>query len=697
MRRDQKALSAAMAALRADIAALGEQVNAIGRVGAEEHGAFFDLARRIDALAADKPLDRNLLAAIRADLETLRAMVDGSARQSTLGDIEERHDGIAAQINDLLTGRRTAPASRRSARKSPRSAARSKPTTARAPSQRLEMRVAELGRAIEAALSARQAPPQPTRRWSGWRPLQDIAGRIDGLARQRSQAAAIATAEQRLRRDALDDIASRLGGLVDTTAHSVAIEAAQRQLEGRLEEIVDRLGGMLDDAPQQAALEHAARAAAGDHRADRRASAPRSASRGGARRDQGARSARCAPRSPAGRADAARAPSISRRRSAISPRSSRPSTSRRRDEGKALADLEAQVAHLASELEQTKPRAAALARSRRASTACRRCSPTRRAESIAGARAEARKAVSELSEMVAGNEIDSEPRPRPDARPRQPQERRRQHATRATRSKLESVSETLAQVVDRLSRLESEANERRGARPPPTAPKRPPAPVVPPAPGPRASRRQPADPPRSRPPEADPAGTQTRRRRSRRPRRRPPTGAPTSSPPPGARRRPPRREVAAGEMSPPHETRRQRKTARPTGATSERKPGAFARISQAIRNRKRPLLLAAAAIVLAIGAMQVYGKLSTRPRGGVARSRPPMRSPNRPPRSSATWSRPPAPLPTVPRVAEPALVAPAATPDAAIAFAEPEAFDEPLRRQPERAEASGFGRRRSGG
>jgi localization factor PodJL len=37
------------------------------------------------------------------------------------------------------------------------------------------------------------------------------------------------------------------------------------------------------------------------------------------------------------------------------------------------------------------------------------------------------------------------------------------------------------------------------------------------------------------------------------------------------------------------------------------KPGAFARISEAIRSRKRPLLLAAAAIVLAIGALKVYG------------------------------------------------------------------------------------------
>ena len=45
----------------------------------------------------------------------------------------------------------------------------------------------------------------------------------------------------------------------------------------------------------------------------------------------------------------------------------------------------------------------------------------------------------------------------------------------------------------------------------------------------------------------------------------------------------------------------------------EHKPGAFSRISQAIRNRKRPLLLAAAAIVLAIGALKVYSTYTSAP------------------------------------------------------------------------------------
>ncbi|MEO8677296.1 MAG: hypothetical protein ABI569_17090, partial [Casimicrobiaceae bacterium] len=102
MRRDQKALSAAMAALRADLGGLADQVSAISRVGVEQHGAFFEVAQRIDSLAAEQPFDRSLLAAIRSDLETMRGMIEGTARQSTFGTLDARHDGIAAQLDDVM-------------------------------------------------------------------------------------------------------------------------------------------------------------------------------------------------------------------------------------------------------------------------------------------------------------------------------------------------------------------------------------------------------------------------------------------------------------------------------------------------------------------------------------------------------------------------------------------------------------------
>ncbi len=45
-------------------------------------------------------------------------------------------------------------------------------------------------------------------------------------------------------------------------------------------------------------------------------------------------------------------------------------------------------------------------------------------------------------------------------------------------------------------------------------------------------------------------------------------------------------------------------------ASRERPPGAFSKISQAIRNRKRTLLLAATVVVLAIGAIRIFGGLT---------------------------------------------------------------------------------------
>jgi localization factor PodJL len=123
---------------------------------------------------------------------------------------------------------------------------------------------------------------------------------------------------------------------------------------------------------------------------------------------------------------------------------------------------------------------------------------------------------------------------------------------------------------------------------------------------------------------------------------------------------------------------------------TERRPGAFARISQAIRSRKRPLLLAAAAIVLAVGAMQVYGKVLP------AKTLPPVtadasfsapapdeavtaKAPARVIAPATASEAAPTPLPVQrgQTGAQAALVAPTAAPDTALAFAEPENLDDP--------------------
>ncbi|MEJ0096886.1 MAG: hypothetical protein WDM84_01515 [Bauldia sp.] len=113
-----------------------------------------------------------------------------------------------------------------------------------------------------------------------------------------------------------------------------------------------------------------------------------------------------------------------------------------------------------------------------------------------------------------------------------------------------------------------------------------------------------------------------------------------------------------------------------TNETGERKPGAFARISQAIRSRKRPLLLAAAAIVLAIGGMQLYGKFGQLPAGSAtvaaAKAQAPVVVMADAPKTvrqilDVTNSTQPAPA-----AAAQALIPPSANPSAQITFAKPD-------------------------
>ena len=240
-------------------------------------------------------------------------------------------------------------------------------------------------------------------------------------------------------------------------------------------------------------------------------------------------------------------------------------------ESEALTELESQVAHLASELELTRPRVAALGQVEERLDRLQSLLAGTAQESIAGARAEARKAVDELSAMVAGNEIDAD-LVRGLTRDLDSLRNATGGSEKETRTKLESVSETVAQVVDRLSRLETEAtavsakatgtyssgpakapraepsnlawtvafrgNKAEPApvepRKAPAAPRETPLTVQPPVARPRQFR--PRAPRGCRPPECEGPRPPVQPRRSNRRRRRP-TGAPTSSPRRGGRHR----------------------------------------------------------------------------------------------------------------------------------------------------------------
>ncbi|HVY19425.1 MAG TPA: peptidoglycan-binding protein [Bauldia sp.] len=718
MRRDQKALSAAMAALRADLGGLTEQVSAISRVGAEQHGAFFEMAQRVETMAQERPLDRSLITAIRGDLETMRNMVEGTARQAQFGALEARHDGFSAQLDGIM---RSMPdrakleqlgdevaALRESveADDSPRAIAR------------LEMRVSEIGRAVEAALAVHNAPKEPdpaVERLENQ--LNDITARLEGLRDTGAHTAAIHTVEQRLdgrlneiadrihglmaatpdvvetaeRRlsGRIDDLAGRFGGGIDDLASRVsgivseatrptteAIENVQRNLETRLEDIYFRLGGMADTAPQRAAIEHVhERLTAITTRIDQLNASQREPSAAldaikseiGALRKEVADKELPAPLST---------DHLERQIRDLAKQLD--TVTATKDEGPALAALERQVAQLANDLEMTKPRVAALGPIEERLDRMQSLLTENAQESLASARDEARRAVDELATMVANNAVDADI-VRGLMRDLESL-RSATGGTEETRTRLESVSQTVAQVVDRLAKLEVEANAVSARATGTHGVVAPAAAVAPAAETPkqawtvafRGDRTEVKGPGSAAPtikmekPAERPMNLFDKKAADRRAdfiaaaRR----AAQAVADEAAAIETPPVAAIAAPEIE-----------------EQPKKQGAFQRISDAIRSRKRPLLLAAAAIVLAIGAMQLYAKLTPTKTTALVASvekvvpaapaPAPALAPTAVPRdilAEASAARIAVAPPTA--AASPPMVAPA-PPDAAMAFAEP--------------------------
>ncbi|MEX0696613.1 MAG: hypothetical protein WD099_03650, partial [Dongiaceae bacterium] len=644
MRRDQKALSAAMAALRTELAALGEQVNDIGRLGAEEHGAFFDLTRRIDALAAETPVDRNLLSALRDDLETLRATIESGAREATLGKLSARNDDMAARIDALLAGTpnrqqvealgEEVAALRRAfeADDNPRAIAR------------LEQRLTEIGGALDAVLAAQQASAEPSPVLEQLEErLREISGRVESL-RDFGDPAAVTNSVEAARRQIetrLEDLVSRLGGIFATMPRQAATLDA---LHERLEAVVERIDGLgMTEIEPSRALDamRAEIAALRAEIAERPAAAANTNHLEAQVRELAAHLESVATSSP---------------------------------DDRALIALERQVERLAGEIAEARPRVAAVAEVEANLARLQSLLADTTRESIVGARAEAQQAVTQLSEMVAEYEIDADV-VRGLMRDLDELKGATGTSDAKTRTGLESVGKTLAEVVDRLSRLESGATGVSGsvASEPIAAVatiSSASAPVVTEPKGARAGTAPTPENPIDRRADFIAAA----RRAARAAAARVATAQPLTKP-----------VAAASETPQLPETPR------------EAKPGAFARISQAIRNRKRPLLLAAAAIVIAIGAMQIYGKLATTPEEATVLS---AAEPTPAPAPASTSGQfrnvmaeatVPAAVPTIPRATESAMVAPAARPDSAIAFAEPEAFDNRFAISPNLPGSGGFG------
>ena len=535
--------------------------------------------------------------------------------------------------------------------------------------------------------------------------IEEIAGRLGGMVEDatRPQTAAIETAQRKLE-GRLEEIVSRLGGLSDNSQERAAIEhvherlqaiteridrlnATQKEPSAALDVIKSEIGALRKDVagnqvpPSQIA---AIRTEIGALRTEVASSQAPPAEIEGIRRQLGVLRQEVAggKMPPSEMAAIRREIGTLREQVASKEPAPPPSTDRLEaqvrdlarqleavtnasDDDPALAALETQVGRLASELEQAKPQAGALHQVEETLDRMQAALADAAQESIATARAEARKAVSELSEMVAGNDIDAE-LVRGLMRDLDSLKSAAGSTEDTTRAKLESVSDAVNQVVERLSRLESEAGampERAAVPEPARAPRRSESPDrswrvaferaadIAPEPTvdlPRIAAAPPAPHPVVR---VDLRAAERRADFIAAARRAAQAVA---------------NEAASIQSSPEEETSVE------TSDAAARKPGAFARISQAIRSRKRPLLLAAAAIVLAIGAMQLYGKLSPVLNHGslVASTKAPVvavaDAPNPVRQILQVTSAEPPP-------AAAALVPPSANPGSQITFAQPDA------------------------
>ncbi len=650
MRNDQKAMSADMAALRADLARLTEQVTALARSDAQDSGATFDLARRIEALSAEKPVDRSLLTAIRGDLSALRDVIDRTSVQPSLEQIEARTEAISDRLESLA---RTSPdRTRLDALGEEISALRHALEADDSPRaiQRLEMRVAELGRSVEAALAGRAEPPanaalgrlegQLTRLGEELKagladraepPANAALGRLEEQLTTLGEELKVALANRNAA-VASQEAVERLEHRLDALSRNIVATLSERSapsLTGRLDEIAARVDDLLDRTPavasiatMHARLQNLVESVEGLSASQREPAAALDeikAEIAGIRRDIAGR----------GASDTEH---LERQIRDLAARLETATDTD--DEGTGLAELEAQVARLASQLEDDSPRASMLRHVEESLEELQaRLSDSHR-ESIDAARAEARAAVNELSASLDDRGINSD-------------------LIRALRQDLDNLraatedhtahagaepaamGQTLTQVVDRLDQLERAAVVERatgthgGEAAAPSAAKPPKAaiPVV-------------------TPPEA-------------------PTGDRRADFIAAARRA---AQAAAAEAH-----RAEALPAEEADNESEHKGGAFSRISQAIRNRKRPMLLAAAAIVLAIGALKVYGTV-----GGVANhliAPQPAASVDAPKSTAADVLAAAGAAPQVAGNTAGALVAPSATPDPNIAFSAPEAVD----------------------
>ena len=301
------------------------------------------------------------------------------------------------------------------------------------------MRLAELGRSVEAAIGRREPAVNPA--------LERLENQLTTLGEELKVALAnrnAAVASQ----ETVDRLEQRLDALSKNIVATLA-ERSEPSILGRLDEIAARIDDLLDRAPAvssiatlharlQSLVESVEGLSASQHEPAAALDEIKSEI-AAIRRDIAARGA----------------PDTGQLEHQIRELAARIETVTSADSegGAGMAELEAQVARLASQLDDDSPRAAVLRHVEESlETLQSRLSDSHR-ESIEAARAEARAAVNELSASLDGRGIDSDLiralRQDLDNLRAATEDHSRQDDARP-----EAVDQTLTQVVDRLDQLE---------------------------------------------------------------------------------------------------------------------------------------------------------------------------------------------------------------------------------------------------
>jgi localization factor PodJL len=672
LQREQKRIGDGIAAIRADVAALVQKLATASRSEAEGREAFFGLSRKIDALAAEKPVERGVLGEIRREIDGLRAIAGNGASEATILD---RFDDLGRKVPDR--GRFDALGEEVSALRRALESSDSPRAVAR-----VEMRVNELARSVESAVNSRQGTidASSAAMAAGLADIRHAIGALGERGRDAEREAAIAglsASIDEIKRaiDELGKVARRsdndgaskaiaaLAARLDDVRQGIdardqdrrqAEETAVQRLEGRLDEIAVRIDGIVDRAaPADVVNGLHDRLEALVERLDQLNTANTQPAAFDELKAEivGIRKAIAVREAPA-------TDSLERQIRELADRLeevSRPDATAGQ-----LAMLEAQIARLSEELERGQPPSPALAEVEADLARLQAHLTDNRQESVEAARHAARDAVRELAGTEIGGDLIRALKSDLD-RIRGAAKDSDQHS----RDTLQGLHGTLAAVVERLGRLEQETKgstpieaqaEAIGGTQRPVIPRAESIPIVA---APAVDR--PLDPGSGKPDLValrEMASGEGGRERAASDRRADFIAA--------ARRA---AQAAVAEASGAS------RSSDDISAPPARR-GALARIGQAIRNRKKPLLLAAAAIVLAIGALQLFG-LSHGSSKSVAEAK--IEAPLNPlPQGAKTRdfvaadAQPAAAPLAAPQPDQPALISPPPDPKTAIVMAEPD-------------------------